>query len=163
MYSPLLFFIAGYFSLPSLKKKGAGAFIKDKIKQLMIPWARAVLVVLPLALYDQPVRPFWRYWLRTISNDLDFRLNFPQYGSHFPNVSWFISLLFTFFAVFALLHTMMREWRNRTAALPGQKITHDNSVLMALLLLGVLTSTGVPRDRILGRRRGIRGWAFNLA
>jgi glucans biosynthesis protein C len=142
---PLLFFVAGYFSLPSLKKKGAWAFIKDKIKRLMIPWALAVLIVLPLALYDQPVkpvRPFWRYWLRTLSNGLDTQLSFPQWGPHYQNVYWFISLLFAFFAVFTLLHTMMSGWRNRTAALLGQRITHDSSVIMALLLLGILTSAG---------------------
>jgi glucans biosynthesis protein C len=141
---PVLFFVAGYFSLPSLKKKGAWTFITDKIKRLLIPWALAVLVVVPLALYDQPikpVRPFWRYWLRTLSNNLDIQLNFPQYGPHFQNIYWFISLLFAFFVVFALLHTIMRGWWNRRAAPSRQRTTHRNSMLIALLLLGMLTST----------------------
>jgi glucans biosynthesis protein C len=142
---PVLFFVAGYFSLPSLEKKGAWAFLTDKSKRLLIPWALAVLVVIPLAVYDQPVkpvRPFWNYWLRTFSNGLGIQLNFPQYGPRYQSVYWFISLLFTLFAVCALLHATMRWWRSRAPASSGQKVIRGNSVLRALLLFGVLTSAG---------------------
>lgn len=90
---PVLFFVAGYFTLPSLEKKGVWKFLKDKFRRLLVPWALAVLIVLPLALYDQPVkpvRPFWNYWLHYFSNMFDARINFPQYGPHYQNVYWFI-------------------------------------------------------------------------
>jgi glucan biosynthesis protein C len=77
---PVLFFIAGYFALASLQKKGAGEFLKEKMKRLLIPWALAVLIFLPLVIYDQPinpVRPFWKYWLWYLSS-FEIRLRFAQ-------------------------------------------------------------------------------------
>jgi glucans biosynthesis protein C len=141
---PMLFFVAGYFTVPSLEKKGVWKFLMDKFRRLLIPWALAVLVVLPLALYDQPVkpvRPFWNYWLHTFFNIFDTRLNFPQYGPHYQNVYWFISLLFTFFAVFALFHAVTLWWHRATVP-KVIKVTHGNSVLIPLVLFGVLTSAG---------------------
>ena len=61
---PVLFFVAGYFALPVLEKRGAWGFLNDKVKRLLIPWALVVLVVTPLVFYDQPdqlVRPFRSY------------------------------------------------------------------------------------------------------
>ena len=141
---PVLFFVAGYFTVPSLEKKGVWEFLKDKFKRLLIPWALAVLIVLPLALYDQPVkpvRPFWNYWLHYFSSIFEARLKFPQYGPHYQNVYWFISLLFAFFAVFALLHAVTRWW-HRVTVPRVRKVTYGNSVLIPLVLFGVLTSAG---------------------
>ncbi len=141
---PMLFFVAGYFTVPSLEKKGVWKFLKDKVRRLLIPWALAVLIVLPLALYDQPVkpiRPFRNYWLHYFSNMFDIQLNFPQYGPHYQNVYWFISLLFAFFAVFALLYTVTRWWNTLTVP-RVRKVTYGNSVLIPLLLFGVMTSAG---------------------
>ena len=47
---PVIFFISGYFALPSLEKQGVKGFIKDKGKRLLIPWALGVFVVTPLIL-----------------------------------------------------------------------------------------------------------------
>jgi hypothetical protein len=63
---PVLFFTAGYFTLPSLEKRGVWEFLKDKVIRLLVPWAVVVLVFTPLLFYDQPdqlVRPFRSYWL----------------------------------------------------------------------------------------------------
>src|SRR5512136_2688051 len=112
---PVLFFAAGYFALPSLEKKGVWEFLKDKVKRLLIPWALAVLIILPLALYDQPVkpvRPFWRYWLSYL-NSFKVQLRFTQapVGPTTQTIYWFISLLFVFFLLFALVYTLVRLWR----------------------------------------------------
>lgn len=97
---PVLFFAAGYFALPSLQKKGTWGFLRDKAKRLLVPWALAVLVVVPLATYDQPdqlVRPFRTYWPWYMGS---FRTGLrstqmPQ-GPTTQIVYWFISLLFAF-------------------------------------------------------------------
>jgi peptidyl-Lys metalloendopeptidase len=47
----ILFFIAGYFALPSLQKKGSGSFVKDKFKRLGIPWLIVTILVLPILDY----------------------------------------------------------------------------------------------------------------
>jgi fucose 4-O-acetylase-like acetyltransferase len=31
---PVLFFVAGYFALPSMEKKGLWEFLKDKVRRL---------------------------------------------------------------------------------------------------------------------------------
>jgi len=54
---PVLFFVAGYFALPSLEKKGLWAFLKDKIARLLVPWALAVLIFMPLVLYSKGCLP----------------------------------------------------------------------------------------------------------
>ena len=43
-----IFFIAGYFTPPSLKKKSGWAFLKSKFRRLMVPWTLAVLTLMPL-------------------------------------------------------------------------------------------------------------------
>jgi hypothetical protein len=43
-----IFFIAGFFTPLSLKNKTAWEFLKSKFKRLMIPWAIAVLTLIPL-------------------------------------------------------------------------------------------------------------------
>lgn len=43
-----IFFVSGYLTPPSLKKKNGWLFIKSKFKRLMIPWIIAVLTLIPL-------------------------------------------------------------------------------------------------------------------
>jgi len=47
----ILFFIAGYFTLPSLQNKGGGSFLKAKLKRLGIPWLVVTILVLPILDY----------------------------------------------------------------------------------------------------------------
>jgi peptidoglycan/LPS O-acetylase OafA/YrhL len=140
---PVLFFIAGYFAPASLEKKGLWEFLKDKVKRLLIPWALAVLIFLPLVVYDQPiklVRPFWKYWPWYLSS-FEVRLRFTQApeGPTTQAIYWFISLLFAFFLLFALVFVLTRRWR-RGGILPAErKATSSNSVLIALVVFGLLT------------------------
>jgi len=43
-----IFFISGFFTPVSMKNKTAWAFLKSKFKRLMIPWAIAVLTLIPI-------------------------------------------------------------------------------------------------------------------
>jgi peptidoglycan/LPS O-acetylase OafA/YrhL len=47
----LMFLLSGLFTWPSLIRKGAGKFLGDRIQRLGMPFAFAVSVVMPLALY----------------------------------------------------------------------------------------------------------------
>ena len=47
----VLFFVAGYFVLLSLMKKGTWEFIKGKLKRLGLPWAIITVLVLPVLDY----------------------------------------------------------------------------------------------------------------
>jgi Acyltransferase family len=143
---PVLFFIAGYFALPSLEKRGVGEFIKDKGNRLLVPWILAVVVFMPLLLYDRPdqtIKPFrnyWLWWLGSFKNGLSSQPPFlPQTNQSFY---WFVSLLFTFFVLFALVNTVTRRWRSKTVLHAAQKATSPKSVFVTLMLFGVLTSAG---------------------
>jgi glucan biosynthesis protein C len=141
---PVLFFAAGYFALPSLEKKGVWEFLKDKGKRLLVPWALAVLIVAPLALYDQPVkpvRPFWNYWLWYLGQ-FEVRLRFTQtpVGPTTQMIYWFISLLFAFFLVFALVYALARQWRGAVIRPAARKIESGNSILVASVTFGLLMS-----------------------
>ncbi len=143
---PVLFFAAGYFALPSLEKKGVWEFLKDKVKRLLVPWALAVLIILPLALYDQPVnpiRPFWSYWLSYVSS-FEVQLRFTQapMGPTTQAIYWFLSLLFALFVVFALVYMLSRRWRSGAILPAARPATSGNSVLVALVVFGLVTSAG---------------------
>jgi glucan biosynthesis protein C len=137
---PVLFFVAGYFALPSLEKSPVRKFLTDKARRLLIPWVLAVLVVLPLLFYDTPnqtIKPFWKYWLSYLRG-------FPTQLSFFPHTLtqgpyWFLSLLFAFFVLFALVHTVTRRWWIGTVAPAEQEVASSNSVLAPLAVFGVLT------------------------
>src|SRR4030043_2115332 len=40
----VLFFIAGYFTLPNLQKKGTWGFIKGKLKRLGLSWLAIIVI-----------------------------------------------------------------------------------------------------------------------
>jgi fucose 4-O-acetylase-like acetyltransferase len=48
---PTLFFIAGYFAIPSLEQKGKWLFIKSKFKRLGIPWLLGIVLLVPIINY----------------------------------------------------------------------------------------------------------------
>lgn len=143
---PLLFFIAGFFAPISLEKKGSWGFLKDKVKRLLVPWALAVFIVLPLALYDQPlnsVRPFWKYWPWYL-HSFEVRLRFTQtpVGLTTQAIYWFISLLFFFFLLFLLFQSLTRRRPNGYSLHSEKKASPGKSFLPALLIFGLLISVG---------------------
>jgi len=48
---PILFFLAGYFALPSLQKRGVKLFLKEKFVRIGIPWIFGALFLAPLITY----------------------------------------------------------------------------------------------------------------
>ena len=48
---PALFFVAGYFALPSLQRRGLDGFVREKLVRLAIPWIFAVIFLAPLVTY----------------------------------------------------------------------------------------------------------------
>jgi len=142
---PLLFFIAGFFAPVSLGKKGTWGFLKDKVKRLLIPWALAVFIFLPLLIYDQPlkpVRPFWRFWLWYVNSfEVRLRLSPVPEGPTTQAIYWFISLLFALF-LFVPIFALIRRWRSRAAHPVERKAKPGHSVPVKLLVFGLSISVG---------------------
>jgi acyltransferase-like protein len=137
---PLVYFVAGYFALSSLLKRGVADFLRDKVVRLLIPWALGVLVVIPLVYYDLPdqsVRPFASYWPWYLGS-FETQLSTTS-GPEQQSVHWFISLLFAFFLLLALADALIRRL-GREAAFTAARVASDGSKLRALGIFGALTS-----------------------
>ena len=92
---PTLFFISGYLTPPSLGNKSDWAFLREKVKRLMIPWAIAVFTLIPIYkvifLYSRglPQEHWSTYFHITNPNS--------------QNWLWFLPLLFLFNVLYLLL------------------------------------------------------------
>jgi glucans biosynthesis protein C len=117
----ILFFIAGFFALPNLLKKGTWRFVTGKLKRLGIPWLIITIIVLPVIDYihyfDQhvnqaiPLRNFLEHWLLSMNRIAEFHTGWIDMSAYwnmtesfYQRYMWFISLLLLFFILFALIH-----------------------------------------------------------
>lgn len=95
MAMPTVFFISGYLAPASLGNKAGWAFIAGKLKRLMLPWAVAVLTLIPLYkvifLYSRglPQEHWSTYFHITNPNS--------------QNWLWFLPVLFAFNLLYLLL------------------------------------------------------------
>jgi hypothetical protein len=100
----IMFFIAGYFALAPLIKKGTKQFLKDKIIRLGIPFLLGVMMLAPLSRFmayrSQGYRTnYFYYWFSEFFKPQ----NFTQY--HF----WFLGVLLLFFSILCLAYLIFRD------------------------------------------------------
>ena len=128
---PLLFFAAGYFTLPSLLRKGGSVFWQNKGLRIILPWICGVLLFAAPITYmiyfsRMPVPPpYIQYW----SNKF---FHLPDYNqAHY----WFLGMLTWFYAFLtATFYFKPRAfYPSKTPQAPGLKF---------LLGFGVLTGLG---------------------
>jgi len=107
----IMFFLAGYFTVPSLEKRGAGRFLEDKLARIGIPWMFGVLVLAPPTAY-------MIYFSRNVPMSL---LTFWQtdfWGKAFQqSVYWYLGILLTLFALTALVYARSHRfssWKQET-------------------------------------------------
>ena len=147
MLMPTLFFIAGYFALPSLQRKGTWPFIQSKLYRLGIPCLIGVMVVVPARTYIHEYSrgmqelDLWRLFLMHIGEALSLRTGYINSVYQFHHIHfWFISLLLFFFVCFAVLHRIGTKsdgsaTSDRTVGEPSNR-----SILGMLFLAGILTT-----------------------
>ncbi len=119
---PVLFFIAGYFALPNIQKKGPGAFLKDKFIRLGIPWLIGIIFIVPIITYihyysnlgGKPLISYCQLWINWVRNASDFPTGFwtpdQLLGEFNHSAYWFISLLLFFFIIFAIIYTLKKHF-----------------------------------------------------
>lgn len=138
---PTLFFIAGYFALPSIEPKGTGRFIVAKLKRLGIPCLLGVLLAGPyfkyirLRLTFPSIANFWERFTENIKMAMTMNtglINSPLAFQH--HYFWFISLLLIFFLIFALLYRIRWMFSQKDTP-PSSK-----SILIVLLIVSLLSS-----------------------
>jgi hypothetical protein len=125
----ILFFVAGYFALPSLMKRGSKMYLKDKFIRIGLPWIFGVLLLAPPTAYmiyfsrNVPVT-FIQFW----STDF-WGLMYQQ------SVYWFLGILFLMFSILSLAYTLSSHVRmlKRKTTVPSWKL---------FVTFAVLTTTG---------------------
>ena len=119
---PLLFFVAGYFALPSLEERGAAGFFKRKFERLGLPWLLSIVLIGPLmpflGYYSQSFNglasaSYWDFWTAFMESgfsELITPIAFvpnPQYHQmHY----WFTSVLLQLYALMALGRWAWKKW-----------------------------------------------------
>jgi len=100
---PALFFVAGFFAIPSLERRGVRGFVREKSLRLAIPWLFAVVFLAPLATYmiyvsrDIPTG-YLEFWTRDFWGPL-----------YQQSVYWFLGVLFVLFLLLAGLYDPRRS------------------------------------------------------
>jgi peptidoglycan/LPS O-acetylase OafA/YrhL len=95
---PTLFFVAGYFALPSLNRRGLGGFVREKLVRLAAPWVLGVVFLAPPATYMTYVsRGVPMGYLEFWTSDF--------WGPMFQqSVYWFLGVLFALFLFLAWVY-----------------------------------------------------------
>ena len=151
---PLLFYIAGYFAVPAINKKGVATFLKGKLKRLGIPCLICILTICPiLPLIYHYTRDnfvistsYWHLWVDLMKNAAEFNIGIifsmnelMQNNQFYQRYMWFLSLLLLFFFVFSAIYSLNRSWFNSI----NQPVTPEApsvlSTLKILVVVGFLT------------------------
>ncbi|UCH38276.1 MAG: acyltransferase family protein [Candidatus Bathyarchaeota archaeon] len=123
----ILFFIAGYFALPSLQKKGIKQFLTCKLKRLGLPLIVGILFVLPILDYlhyrhtvtfsGTPSSGISEYWISCVTKIGEFNMGllniheqFYMPDQFYQHYLWFLSLLIVFFVVLSGFYFLKKEW-----------------------------------------------------
>ncbi|MGD8563484.1 MAG: acyltransferase family protein [Desulfarculaceae bacterium] len=151
---PHLFFLAGYFALPSLIKKGAGSFIKRKLTRLGIPWLVCILTICPILplIYHYTrcgltlTQSYWKLWLRLMGNALDFDIGIVssmqglmQENLFYQRYMWFLSLLLLFFMAFILICRIRPKLLQAGAQMAQNADQRQASAIKLILKVGLMT------------------------
>ena len=122
----ILFFIAGYFAMPSLMKRGTSRFLGNKFKVLGLPWLTITVFVLPALDYIHyraqaiagEIMGFGIYWFLSMKKIAQFHVGWLDMSTYigmpeqfYQRYMWFLSLLLLFFTIFAVLYTLNERWR----------------------------------------------------
>ena len=135
-FMSLMFFLSGLFVYRSLERKGVGAFLRDRLLRLGLPFVVAAAVIAPLAYYPAylmtasptGVAGYWQQW-RALG--------------HWPaGPAWFIWLLLAFDVLAAALFA----FAPRLLAWLGRAVSGSSArpVSLFLLIAGVSALTYIP-------------------
>ena len=123
-----MFFVAGYFALPSLAKRGPDKFLKDKFIRVGVPWIIGVLFLAPLTAYMGYIR-----WGKTM-NYLQFWNTDFWTVAYQQSVYWYLGVLFFFFFLLVLAFDISERLRSaeRQISQPTWKLFLSFWALMSL-------------------------------
>lgn len=141
-FMSLMFFLSGLFVWPSLKRKGAATFLRQRFLRLGVPFVASIVVLAPLAYYatyrltgaDPALAAFVRTWFS--------QKNWPG------GPAWFLWVLLAFDCVAAVLFLLLPrvvEWTGRFWCKVGER-----PVLFYLALAVLSADVYVPMAKAYG-------------
>jgi len=150
---PLMFFIAGFFALPSIRKQGTARFLQGKVMRIWLPWLIGVTLVVPIATYCMySMRTvsggaipsgYWHYWVSLMRDAARFHTGFVTSPDQFSHKHlWFLSVLFFFFVLFSALYTAAGLVPGFASKRGTGKVESGAGMTRALLVLGALSAAG---------------------
>jgi len=137
-FMSLMFFLSGLFVWKSLQRKRAGAFLRDRVVRLGIPFVVAAALIAPLAYYPtyltiashSGLAGFWEQW-RSLGN-------WPA------GPAWFVWLLLAFDCVAAVLLLVLPTWGEVLGKMSSK--TSRRPALFFGLLIGVSALAYIPME-----------------
>ncbi len=101
----IMFFLAGYFAFPSLAKRGAGKFCREKLLREGLPWILGAMLLAPptayMTFYSRKIPVgFWQFW----GNDF-------WHAMYQQSVYWFLGVLLFFFLLMAMVYVLNPGFR----------------------------------------------------
>ncbi|PIK73326.1 hypothetical protein CS379_09040, partial [Methylobacterium frigidaeris] len=126
-FMPLLFLLSGLFVREGLSRKGAGPYLRGRMRRLGLPFAVAVLTLMPLAYYPSFLQAggragFAAFWIRTVTT-----------GPWPSGPPWFIGVLLAFDTAAALLFVLGARDRPE----PGRSPAPGSGFLLLVALSGL--------------------------
>lgn len=102
---PVMFFIAGFFGIRSLARKGQLTFWKDKFFRIMLPWVLGVILLAPAMTYTQYLSrglhpAYLNYWLHYFFS--------PDYQNRGQGPLYYLGVLSLYYAVLSIVYLIYK-------------------------------------------------------
>lgn len=151
---PILFYIAGYFAIPTILKKGITAFYIGKLKRLGIPWLVCIMTICPIVpLVFHYTRnnfsfsmSYWELWRDIMLNAFEFDVGIiysmnelMKHNLFYQRYMWFLSLLLLFFLLFGIVYAINSSWFKQITDSEPTGTPNVRSTLKILISVGGLT------------------------
>ena len=145
-FMALMFFISGLFVWPSLARKGAGPFLRDRLIRLGIPFVIGVLVLVPLAYYPAQLTVQLVYGGNVSYGEFWRALARNGFGTAGP--LWFVWMLLVFDGVAAVIYLILRPAQQ--AGEPRRRAVFERPWLFFGVILVTSAAAYLPMVRIFG-------------
>ncbi len=143
---PILFFISGYFAIPSFSSKTTSAFIKRKLHRLALPWLIGVILLGPVKAHvysysrNDHSLSFLDHFKVLMINALSLQTAPLETIDQFNHWHlWYISLLFYFFLVFVAV-VKLKRFLNLSLPFKPKGVASDKEILLILFLAATSAS-----------------------
>jgi peptidoglycan/LPS O-acetylase OafA/YrhL len=128
-FMSLMFLVSGLFAWPSLARKGAALFARDRALRLGLPFVASAAVLAPLAYYPAYLQSrthdgFWHEWLHI--------------GSWPAGPAWFLWVLLAFGLIAAALYKLTPHWGDALGRIAGRLSNRPIASFGALLAVSAL-------------------------